>query len=118
LSMTDDWWRLRGGIDGFNENRRRTIIRGAVLTIDESMSAWQPQTSKYGGLPNISFVKRKPKPLGTEFKNVCDGCHGVMLFLEVQEGKDRMSNEEFRLELGGLASCAVRCSLGAISAFL
>jgi len=23
--MTDDWWRLRGGIGGFNENRRRTI---------------------------------------------------------------------------------------------
>jgi hypothetical protein len=38
--------------------------------------------------------------------------------LEVQEGKGRMANQEFRLELRGLAACAVRCSLGFISAFL
>ena len=25
LSMTDDWWHLRGSIGGFNENRSRTI---------------------------------------------------------------------------------------------
>lgn len=116
--MTDDWWRFIGGIRGFNANRRRTIIRSAVLTIDESMSSWNPQTSKYGGLPNISFVKRKPKPLGTEFKDVCDGCHGVMLFLEIQEGKDRMREKTFRLELGGLAATAMRCSMGVISDFL
>jgi hypothetical protein len=35
-----------------------------MLVADESMSAWVPRTSKTGGLPNISFIKRKPEPLG------------------------------------------------------
>ena len=36
-------------------------------------------TTKIGGLPNLSYVMRKPKPLGTEFKNIIDGLTGVML---------------------------------------
>jgi hypothetical protein len=73
------WWRVSRLIAGFNENRKRTILKSDVMTIDESMSAFQPRTTKCGGLPNISFIKRKPKPLGTEFKNICDGVHGCSL---------------------------------------
>eukprot|EP00873_Tetraselmis_striata_P006477 jgi/Tetstr1/426741/TSEL_001678.t1 len=36
--------------------------------MDESMSAYQPRATKLGGLPNLSFIYRKPKPLGTEMK--------------------------------------------------
>jgi hypothetical protein len=28
------------------------------------MSAWRPRTTALGGLPNISFIARKPEPLG------------------------------------------------------
>jgi hypothetical protein len=31
------------------------------------MSAFRPRTTKLGGLPNISFVMRKPEPLGKLF---------------------------------------------------
>ena len=42
---------------------------------------------------------RKPKPLGTEFKNIVDGLTGVMLWLEIQEGKDRLRKLDYN-ELG------------------
>ena len=54
---------------------------------------------KTGGLPNISFVARKPKPLGTEFKCIADGEKGIMLGLEVCEGKEAMQNKEGAKEL-------------------
>jgi hypothetical protein len=37
---------------------------------DESMSVYRPCTTKLGGLPNISFVLRKPEPLG-RFTLIC-----------------------------------------------
>ena len=54
---------------------------------DESMSAWRPQTTSKGGLPHLSFVDRKPEPLGTKFKNVACAITGIMLALEIQRGK-------------------------------
>lgn len=117
-SMTDPWWRFRRGIEGFNVNRARSIIMSCVFVLDESMSSWAPQTSATGGLPNISFIKRKPKPLGTEFKNACDGLHGVMLLLEVQEGKDPQRAKKFVQALGGNAACALRVALGVVCSYL
>ena len=32
------------------------------------MSAIVPRTTPTGGLPTISYIMRKPEPLGTEFK--------------------------------------------------
>ena len=58
--------------DGFNNNRKRTVASSILTVIDESMSSFQPRTSKtgalHGGLPNISYIIRKPRPLGCEFK--------------------------------------------------
>ena len=117
VSAVDPWWRMRSGINGFNSNRLATIITSECLVADELMSGWIPQTTAFGGLPNISFVKRKPKPLGTEFKNICDGSHGVMLFIEVQEGKVRMRAKRFSAKLGGNAAVAMRIALGTVSGF-
>ena len=36
-------------------------------------------------LPSISFVKHKPEPLDTEFRDLVDGISGQMLWLEIQE---------------------------------
>ena len=51
------------------------------------MSSWQPRTSAKGGLPRISLVMPKPRPLGIEFKDTYDGATGMMRWLEVQGGK-------------------------------
>ena len=53
------------------------------------------------------YIQRKPEPLGTEFKCVVDGFSGVMLWMEVQEGKERMRQKEFS-SLGGTAACTLR----------
>jgi hypothetical protein len=45
------------------------LIRTNYLLMDKSMSAWRPKSSKTGGLPNITDKTRKPKLLGTMFKN-------------------------------------------------
>jgi len=37
---------------------------------------------------------RKPQPLGTEFKNLVCGISGIMIWLEVQEGKYRVRKKE------------------------
>ena len=65
---------------------RITMPLGEYITLDESMISWRPQTSKTGGLPNISFIKRKPKPLGIDLKNGVDSDSGVMICAEIQEG--------------------------------
>jgi hypothetical protein len=59
----DPWWKFAPAISEFNEHRRKIIQHSSMLVADESMSAWVPRTSKTGGLPNISFIKRKPEPL-------------------------------------------------------
>ena len=51
---------------------------------------------------------RKPEPLGSEFNNIVDGMTGIILWLEIQEGKDRMRKEIFSEELGRTATCVMR----------
>lgn len=65
----DEWYQIGLLVDGFNYNRKHTIASSSTITFDESMAAWKPRTTALGGLPNLSFVKRKPRPIGTEFKN-------------------------------------------------
>ena len=79
-----------------NMNRRETIASSRVKTHDESMSALKPQTTKKGNLPNISYIMRKPEPLGTELKTVASvESNGPMIYAEIQEGKLGMRNKVF-----------------------
>ena len=73
---SDPCWQLRGGVERFNKKRSALLQTVPVGVLDESMSAWRPRTSKCGGLPHISYVIRKPEPLGTEFKAAADPATG------------------------------------------
>ena len=54
-------------IDGFNETCNN--IAASYLKIgDESMSEIRFRTTEKGNLPHLSYIFRKPEPLGTEFK--------------------------------------------------
>jgi hypothetical protein len=66
----DPWNMVMLMVDGYNANRHAWIAASVRKTLDESMSAFRPRTSKTGGFPNISFILRKPEPLGTEFKTI------------------------------------------------
>ena len=111
VAETDVWGaRFRPRVEAFNANRDRTVIRSSIHVGDEAMCAFKPRTTKTGGLPNISFIKRKPKPLGTEYKNICCGITGIVLHLEIQEGKNSMKTKPFFNRLGATAACALRLS--------
>jgi hypothetical protein len=76
--------------------------------LDESMSSFRPCTTKLGGLPNISFILRKPEPIGTKFKtSVCPKLN-VMSHMELCEGKEGMLNKPFQVQIGGTAVYTVR----------
>jgi hypothetical protein len=61
---SDPWYDFSGIIDEFNDIRRSELIGSQWLSLDETMSAWRPRKTALGGLPNISFIARKPEPLG------------------------------------------------------
>jgi hypothetical protein len=80
----DPWWQFAAAIDRFNDVRLNKITTSLWDILDESMSSYRPRTTATGSLPNISFIFRKPEPLGTEFK--CAACPiiGTMKCLEIQ----------------------------------
>ena len=51
------------------------------------MSAIRFQTTAKGNLPHLSYIFRKPDPLGTKFKTVACSATGALLFIEVQREK-------------------------------
>jgi len=64
----DPYHMVRLLFEGYNENRKRNINSSVENVFDESMSPFKPRTTKEGGLPNISFIQRKPEPIGVEYK--------------------------------------------------
>ena len=108
LKEVDPWWKFTTAVDSFNAIRKERCISSYLKVFDESMSAWRPRISKLGGLPNISFILRKPEPLGTEFKNICCGETGIMQCLEICRGKEGMKEKRLQRELGATAACTVR----------
>lgn len=108
----DRWWQIRPLITAFNRNRLVNVVRSEVLVPDEMMSPYQPRTTSAGDLDHLSFVERKPKKLGTEFKCIADGIHGLMLFLEIQEGQDAMATKRFRDTNAPATAQALRLCLG------
>ena len=131
---SDPWWQFVDAIDDFNDIRKVSnisffdcyllipfqllslfilFLQTRVITswtkiMDEAMSAFKPRTTKTGGLPNISFIQRKPEPLGTEFKNVCCPVTGVCSVLEIQRGKVANPYMKHNKELGATAGCTMR----------
>jgi hypothetical protein len=75
----DPWHMILLMVDGYNKNRNQWVAASVHKVLDESMSTWKPRTSKRGGLPRISFIFRKPKPLGTEFKDIACAVTGKSL---------------------------------------
>jgi hypothetical protein len=73
----DPWNIVMLMVGGYNSNRHDWVAASVRKVLDESMSAFRPRTSKTGGWPNISFILRKPEPLGTEFKTIACAVTGT-----------------------------------------
>ena len=59
-----DWSEIQKAVEGFNKKRKIYVSASAMKVLDEMMCAWCPRKTKTGGLPHLSFILRKPKPLG------------------------------------------------------
>ncbi len=94
LKQGDPWAEIRWMVDGFNATRKAQFKCGRIVTPDEPMIQWTGASGPPHGMPHISYVPRKPVPLGCEVKCVADCTSGVMMFIELQEGKPRMANQE------------------------
>ncbi len=56
------------------------------MTQDELMTAWKGKKGN-GGIPQLLFVERKPIPLGTEAKVVCEGSMACVFSLNCKRAK-------------------------------
>ncbi|CAB9498059.1 unknown protein [Seminavis robusta] len=104
----DPWHMIRGMVNGYNLVRSLWVAASLKKVMDETMSAWCPRTTKFGGLPHISWICRKPEPLGTEFKTVACSSTGIILHCEIQEGEKAMKAKKYGGEFGGTVACTFR----------
>ena len=105
---TDPWAEIRWMVDGFNSTRKNQFRAGWIVTPDESMIQWTGASGPPIGMPHMSYVPRKPIPLGCEIKCVADGTSGVMMYIEVQEGKTRMMRLRFADEYPATVATTLR----------
>ena len=64
VKVTNNFWKISGIIDGFNEVLSQ-IDSGVEIMDDELMSAIQFRTTAKGDLPPYHYIFRNPDPLGT-----------------------------------------------------
>ena len=106
----DAWAFVRPLVDAYNDCREHGISPGWALTADETMFAWRGQVGLYDvtKCPHRSWVPRKPEPLGVELKTAGDALCGVMLRMEICEGKVPMAAKEYSAEWGATTACTLR----------
>ena len=57
----DPWWKFRRAIELYNKNRSEKVWSSRIKTLDESMSAYRPQTKRTGNLLHLSKVTKKKR---------------------------------------------------------
>jgi hypothetical protein len=107
----DPWAPIRPFVDAFNGTRVKNFTPGRVLTVDEVMSMWYGLDGDYAveGLPHVTKIARKPRGVGAELKAAADGESGIMLNLQMLEGKERENLKKWNLQYGFGCSVLMRC---------
>lgn len=81
----------------------RKHTAGDFLCIDESkVKAYHRYLTGKGK------IIRKPRPIGNEFKTLCDGRSKIVLYIEMHEGKESMKNKEYVDEFGASTATCLR----------
>ena len=86
------------------------LTPGYKMTVDESMFAWYGRGGTLGGMPTVMKIKRKPKGVGCEVKTLADVASGIMVNLEINEGKEAMKEKRWQRELGAGTATTLRLS--------
>lgn len=108
--LRDDKWRpIRAFVHDFNVARERHVYPGWMLCVDESISSWRGRDGTVlDGMPHVTKIKRKPHGVGLEMRDACDVMSGIMLRLELCEGKEAMMEKPFQRELGAGTAALLR----------
>ena len=93
--------------DGFN-TACNNIDSCFMKVGDDSISEIRFRKTAKGNLPHLSYIFRKPEPLGTEFNTVACSVTGALIFIEVQIGKEGTKKSNYQQELGETAACNKR----------
>jgi hypothetical protein len=80
----DKFWEVRQLTAEWNKNMAEAFSPGWILCLDESMSIWHSRWT----CPGWVFCPRKPHPFVNEYHTACCGMSGLMLAVEMVEGKD------------------------------
>lgn len=98
----DPWYPIRPMIDLFNNCRGKILTPGTHLVVDEIMSAWNGKELKNAveGMPQVSKIQRKPEGIGAEMKALCDSDTGIIMGLDIMEGKTRQQEKPYHAEFG------------------
>lgn len=106
---------IRALVQAFNDSREKLVVPSWLLVGDESMWLWlgaEGVPNGIGanpfGIPNLSFIERKPDPLGAELKVLADGNCGIFLRLEFQEDAEMHVKQQFYDEYGHSTAVSLR----------
>ena len=93
----DPWAFVRPLVDTFNERMAAAFSPGWLLCVDESMCAWRGKQGRGdpARIPFLSWVPRKPEPLGVEMKTAACALSGVLTHVEICEGKEAHPTQKF-----------------------
>lgn len=61
-----------------------------------------------GAAPHLTYLPRKPTPLGVMMKTLVCALTGILLCCEIDKGKDVMSKEKYRAEWGHTTATTLR----------
>lgn len=90
-------------VDAVNRCFAQAFVPGDIMCLDESMVK-----SYHRNLQGKIKIKRKPRPIGNEIKDIADARSKLVYKLEIYEGKDRMSEKEHHRELGATTATVKR----------
>ena len=99
----DDETQVLDFIIALNNAFQESLTPGHSLTVDESMIS-----SRHRNLEGKKKIKRKPRPIGIEVKNLCDSKSRINLVLEKNESKEKMAHKDYHERLGATAACTLR----------
>ena len=90
-------------LDAVNHQSQEAMRPGDYLCLDESMVK-----AFHRHLKGKMKIIRKPRPIGNELKTLCDGRSKIVLYAELYEGKEIMTNKPFVNEVGATTATCLR----------
>ena len=106
----DNWCFVRTLVDKFNTHMATVVGPSWLCCIDETMCAWRGMVGlrNPAKIPSRSWVPRKPEPLGAELKTLADALCGMMLHIEICEGKTAHAAQEYTAQYGVTTATTLR----------